>query len=154
MTLTLTSPAFADGERIPVKHTRDGENIAPALRWTGAPEGVKSYLLVVDDPDAPNGTFNHFAVANIPADADGLPEGVDTSPEAAGLRFGDNDFGHGRYDGPEPPKGHGVHHYHFRLLALDVANLAIPGQAGVEKMEQEARKHLIAEAELIGTYER
>jgi Raf kinase inhibitor-like YbhB/YbcL family protein len=154
MTLTLTSPAFADGDRIPTKHTRDGDNLFPPLRWSGGPDGVRSYFLVVSDPDAPSGSFMHCAIANIPADAERLPESVDTGPEARGLKFGDNDFGNARYDGPEPPQGHGVHHYHFRLLALDIPKLSIPGQAGIKEMLDEARKHAIAEAELVGTYER
>jgi hypothetical protein len=154
MTLTLSSPAFAEDETIPKKHTRDGENLAPALRWTGAPEKVKSFVLVVEDPDAPSGTFRHFGVANIAAGADRLPESIDTAPEGASLKFARNDFGNARYDGPEPPRGHGVHHYHFRLAALDVPNISLPADAGVERLWREARKHLIEEAELVGVYER
>ena len=154
MTLSLSSPAFAEGQTIPVKHTRDGENLAPPLRWTGAPDKVRSFLLIVEDPDAPSGTFRHFGVANIPADTDRLPESVDTAPDAVSLKFAKNDFGNARYDGPEPPRGHGVHHYYFRLAALDVPNISLPAEAGVERLWQEARKHLIEEAELVGTYER
>jgi Raf kinase inhibitor-like YbhB/YbcL family protein len=154
MTLTLSSPAFAEGDSIPLKYTRDGENLAPPLRWTGAPDAVKSFLLVVEDPDAPSGTFRHFGVANIPAESDRLAESIDTAPEAAALRFARNDFGNVGYDGPEPPRGHGVHHYHFRLAALDVPHIGLPADVGVERLWQEARKHLIEEAELVGTYER
>ena len=153
MTFTLTSPAFAEGQTIPVKHTRDGENLSPPLQWTGAPEGTKSFILIVEDPDAPSGTFRHWAIYNIPADRDGLPQSVDAGLERA-VRHGRNDFGNGRYDGPEPPKGHGVHHYRFRLGALDVANLEVPVDTGVEEIWRRAEKHLIGEAELTGIYER
>ena len=154
MPLTLSSPAFAEGERLPVKYTRDGDNLSPPLRWAGAPEGTRSFMLAVEDPDAPSGTFRHWGVFNIPPDRSELPESVETGPEATGLRFAGNDFGNGRYDGPEPPPGHGVHHYHFRLIALDVPSLEVPAQAGVKHLLHEARKHALDEAELIGTYER
>lgn len=153
MAFTLTSPAFAEGQTIPVKHTRDGDNLSPPLQWTGTPEGTKSFILIVEDPDAPGGTFRHWAVYNIPADWDGLPQGVDTGPERA-MRNGRNDFGNSRYDGPEPPRGHGVHHYHFRLGALDVPSLEVPADTGVEEVWRRAERHLIEEAGLIGIYER
>jgi Raf kinase inhibitor-like YbhB/YbcL family protein len=153
MPLTLTSPAFADGQTIPVKYTRDGENLSPPLKWTGVPEGTRSFIVIVEDPDAPRGMFRHWAVYNIPADRDGLAQSVDTGPDHA-MRYGRNDFGNSSYDGPEPPQGHGVHHYHFRLGALSVPNLSIPGDAGVERIWKEAEKHLIEEARLTGIYER
>lgn len=154
MTLTLTSPAFADGERIPDKYARDGENLFPPIRWTGAPDGVQSYMLIVEDPDAPGGVFRHCAIFNIPKEANGLPQSVDTAPDWPSLKYAQNDFGNAGYDGPQPPKGHGVHHYHFRLAALDVPKLDLPPQAGVDRLWQEAKKHALAEAELVGTYER
>jgi Raf kinase inhibitor-like YbhB/YbcL family protein len=154
MTLTLTSPAFADGETIPRKYTRDGDNLFPPISWTGAPDGVESYMLILEDPDAPSGTFRHCAITNIPADASELPQAVDTAPDWPFLKFARNDFGNARYDGPEPPRGHGVHHYHFRLAALDVPNLGVPPQADIDKLWQEARKHMVEEAELMGTYAR
>lgn len=153
MTFTLASPAFAEGQTIPVKHSRDGENLSPPLKWTGAPDGTKSFVLIVEDPDAPGGTFRHWAIYNIPADWDGLPQGADTGPERA-MRHGRNDFGNPHYDGPEPPKGHGVHHYHFRLGALNVPNIQVPADTGVQEIWRDAEKHLIDEAELTGIYER
>lgn len=153
MSLTLVSLAFADGEPIPTKYARDGENLFPPLQWTGAPDGVQSYILVVEDPDAPSGTFRHCAIYNIPADRTELPQSVDTGPDAA-LNYGRNDFGGQGYDGPEPPRGHGIHHYHFRLAALDVPKLNMPEKAGIEAIWAEAKKHIIEQAELVGTYER
>ena len=154
MTLTLTSPAFADGEKIPKKFARDGENLFPPVRWTGEPEGVKSYMLIVEDPDAPSGLFRHLVLTDIPADAHELPQSVDTAPGWNALHYAKNDFGNASYDGPQPPEGHGTHHYHFRLAALDVPNLDVPVQAGADRLWQEAGKHMLAQADLVGTYER
>lgn len=153
MTLTLTSSAFADGAPIPRKFAREGENLSPPLRWTGVPDGVESFALVIEDPDAPSGTFRHWAVFNIPPDRTELPQSVDTGPDHA-LRYARNDFGGNAYDGPEPPPGHGVHHYHFRLAALDVPKLDLPDAVMVEQVWREAQQHRIAETELVGTYER
>lgn len=152
MTLTLISPAFADGEAIPTKYTRNHENLFPPLKWSGVPDGTRSLALVIEDPDAPSGVFRHCAIFNIPATWKDLPEGADTVV-GKGLRFAENDFGNARYDGPQPPKGHGVHHYHFRLAALDVPSLSVPGMAGAKLMWREARKHTLAQAVLIGTFE-
>lgn len=153
MPLTLTSPAFADGEPMPPKYARDGENLFPPLKWGGAPERTQSYALVVEDPDAPGGTFRHCAIYNIPADREGLPQSIDTGPDRA-IAFGENDFGGQAYDGPQPPEGHGVHHYHFRLAALDTPKLSLPDGAKVEHVWAEAKKHALAETEIVGTYER
>lgn len=153
MALTLTSSAFAEGQKIPPKFTREGENLMPPLEWSGVPEGTRSLALVVEDPDAPSGTFRHCAIFDIPPDRDGLPQSVDTGHDNA-LSYAVNDFGNVRYDGPEPPKGHGPHHYHFRLAALDVPSLGVPGRIEAEKVLDEMRKHAIEEAELVGVYER
>jgi Raf kinase inhibitor-like YbhB/YbcL family protein len=152
MTMTLTSPAFADGERMPDKYTRLGENLMPPLKWGGAPEEAKSFALIVEDPDAPSGTFRHCGVFNIPKDWNQLGQSADTAP-GGGPRFSENDFGNARYDGPQPPKGHGLHHYRFRLAALDVPNLKVPDSAGVEAMWKEARSHILSETSLTGTFD-
>jgi Raf kinase inhibitor-like YbhB/YbcL family protein len=153
MPLTLISPAFADGQPIPKKYARDGENLFPPLKWTGAPDNVQSFALVVEDPDAPSGIFRHCMIYNVPADRTELQQSIDTAPDTA-VRFGRNDFGGKAYDGPEPPVGHGVHHYHFRLAALDVPRLSLPPDAGAAAIWSEARKHMIEEADLVGTYQR
>lgn len=152
MTMTLTSPAFADGERLPDKYTRLGGNLMPPLKWGGAPEEAKSFALIVEDPDAPNGIFRHCGVFNIPKDWKQLGQSEDTAP-GGGPRFSENDFGNTRYDGPQPPKGHGLHHYQFRLAALDVPNLKVPDTAGVEAMWNEARHHTLSETTLTGTFD-
>jgi Raf kinase inhibitor-like YbhB/YbcL family protein len=153
MPLTITSPAFRNGAVIPTRYTRDGENLSPPLEWRDAPPETKSYLLLVEDPDAPSGTFRHWAMYNIPAGEAGLPEGA----SAQGLRGeGErvNGFRNARYDGPQPPKGHGPHHYHFRLAALDVPRLDVAASAKAEEIWTRAQPHIIAEAEVVGVYER
>ncbi len=154
MAFELRSQAFGQDQPIPRKYTLDGENLSPPLQWSGAPSGTKSFALVVEDPDAPAGTFRHWGLYNIMADRNLLPEGVGHGAKAETYGVGVNDFGHSRYDGPRPPKGHGVHHYHFRLAALDVETLTPSPKARVADIWQAARRHMLAEAELVGTYER
>ncbi|TJV43897.1 MAG: YbhB/YbcL family Raf kinase inhibitor-like protein [Mesorhizobium sp.] len=154
MPLTLSSAAFAEGRQIPEKYTRDGKNVSPPLKWAGVPAETKSLVLVVQDPDAPSGMFGHWAVFNISPATRELPEAESGKPGPQALRQATNDFGNAYYDGPQPPVGHGVHHYHFRLAALDTPSLAIPASAGVERIWQEAQKHALQQAELVGTYER
>lgn len=132
MTFSLISPVFADGQPIPQKYTRFGENLFPPLKWTGTPEATQSFALIVEDPDAVSGLFRHCSIINIPGSWTELPQAVDTGPER-GIKFIRNDFGNARYDGPQPPSGTGVHRYRFRLAALDAANLSIPDDVGAAK---------------------
>src|SRR5712691_173552 len=123
----LTSPAFAAGEMIPAKYTADGPDVSPALEWTAPPGGTKTLALIMDDPDAPSGTWVHWVLVGIPPDRKGLPEGVERKAKPAG--FGDavngkNDFGGLGYGGPAPPRG-SVHRYVFKLYALDTT-LSLP----------------------------
>src|SRR5687768_17037562 len=115
MSLVLRSPAFADGERNPDRHARQHDNLSPPLEWVGAPEGTRSFALVVEDPDAPRGTFRHWAAFDISPGRTRLEEGA--GRRGGDLKQGANDFGDTGYDGPQPPEGHGPHHYHFRLAA-------------------------------------
>jgi Raf kinase inhibitor-like YbhB/YbcL family protein len=132
----------------------EGENLSPPLEWSGAPDGTKSFALVVEDPDAPSGTFRHWGLYNIMPERTALPEGVGHGPKTERLGLGINDFGNAHYDGPAPPKGYGIHHYHFRLLALDVDDLSQGPKARVEDIAQASQEHLIGQAELIGTFQR
>jgi Raf kinase inhibitor-like YbhB/YbcL family protein len=150
----LTSPAFRPGERIPDRYTGAGEDVSPPLRWSGVPDGTRGFVLVVDDRDAPRGTFGHWAVFGIPADWRELPENVEKVSEGTGLRFGRNDAGQIGYSGPYPPRGHGVHHYRFRLGAINTATLSVAPEADVALVWQEAARHLVGEAELVGLYDR
>ena len=142
----LTSSAFHNGQPIPAQYGCDGGDQAPPLAWGEPPAGTESFALVVDDPDAPSGTFRHWGAYDIPANARGVP--------ASGISLATNDFGKPGYGGPCPPPGHGVHHYHFKLYALDVDKLGLPNGTKVEQVEAEAQKHALGRGELIGTYER
>jgi Raf kinase inhibitor-like YbhB/YbcL family protein len=146
--LSLTSDAFANGQRIPSRFTCDGVGERPTLHWTDPPPGVRSFALVVDDPDAPSGTFRHWGVYDIPATARSIGAGQAIGTEVS------NDFGKPGYGGPCPPTGHGAHHYYFKLLALDIEKLGLPANAKVKDLEDAARAHAIAQGELVATYER
>jgi Raf kinase inhibitor-like YbhB/YbcL family protein len=154
MALTLNSPAFAPNQRIPDRFSRDGANVSPPIEWREAPQGTKSYALIVEDPDAPKGTFRHWAVYDIPASADRLAEGAGSGKSATAPHMAVNDFGDRHYDGPQPPPGHGAHHYHFRLFALNVPQLRIPGNVSAQEVLQAAQAHALAQAEVVGIYER
>jgi Raf kinase inhibitor-like YbhB/YbcL family protein len=147
MTLRISSPAFMDGGRIPRKYTCDGENVAPPLEWSGAPEGSKSVAIICEDPDAPSGTFTHWVLYDIPISRHRLDEA--TSVGKAGV----NDFGATGFGGPCPPKQDAAHHYHFRVYALDTESL---GPSGLSKHDaRDAMSgHVLAEGELTGVYKR
>ena len=153
MPFALHSPAFQNGGAIPEKYVRDGDNVSPPLRWSDPPAEAKSFVLMVEDPDAPQGTFRHWAVHGIDAGQKELPEGAG-SGQAAPAPQAVNDFGKARYDGPQPPPGHGVHHYHFRLAALDVPQLDVPPGANAASVWDAARPHMIGETEIVGTFAR
>jgi Raf kinase inhibitor-like YbhB/YbcL family protein len=154
MALTLNSPAFAQNQRIPDRFSRDGGNVSPPIEWQGAPAETRSYALIVEDPDAPKGTFHHWALYNVPARVQRLAEGAGSRKPDRSTQVAANDFGDRHYDGPQPPPGHGTHHYHFRLFALDVAQLRVPGNASAQDVLEAARAHALAEAEIVGTYGR
>lgn len=152
--MRLTSSAFSDGAMIPKRYTCDGENVSPSLEWDAAPSGTRSFVLLCDDPDAPAGTWHHWAAFDIPPSGRALPEaasqrgGKDTFSQAI------NDFKRRGYGGPCPPRGHGPHHYHFRLLALSIERLPLRKDASCRDVEREARKHVVAEALLMGVCQR
>ena len=157
--MKLTSTAFEINQRIPTKYTGEGEDVSPSLKWDGAPAGVKSFALICDDPDAlsvAGKVWDHWLIWNIPATATELPENVaktETVAALGGARQGMNGWPQLGYNGPMPPPGHGVHHYHFKLYALD-AELAAPAKATKTQLETAMKGHILAQAELIGTYER
>jgi Raf kinase inhibitor-like YbhB/YbcL family protein len=143
----LESGAFGNAEAIPRRHSCEGEDVSPPLRWTGVPEGAQSLALIVDDPDAPRGVFTHWVAWGLDPAVEALGEG-----EAA-PREGRNDFGTSGYRGPCPPPGHGRHRYVFRLFALDTEPELGAGAAKAE-LEQAIEGHVLMTAELVGTYER
>jgi Raf kinase inhibitor-like YbhB/YbcL family protein len=154
MTLQIQTPAFEPNQMIPKQFTRDGGNVSPTVEWRDAPSGTKSFALIVEDPDAPRGIFRHWAAYDIPADAQRLHEGAGSSTQGAAIQMAKNDFGDAKYDGPQPPPGHGVHHYHFRLFALDVPELDVPADSTARQVYEAARAHALAEADTVGTFER
>jgi Raf kinase inhibitor-like YbhB/YbcL family protein len=153
MALRISSPAFGNGQRIPERYSRNSGNVSPPLEWHDAPRNTRSFALIVEDPDAPHGTFRHWAIYNVPPAHQGLGEGSGSVQPEGSLAMAINDFGSRGYDGPQPPHGHGEHHYHFRLLALDVPELSVPARARVKDVLAAARSHVIAEAETVGTYQ-
>lgn len=153
MALRVASPAFDDGQRIPERYSRNGGNVSPPLQWHDAPRNTRSFVVIVEDPDAPKGTFRHWAVYNVPPSYQGLGEDSGAHSSGTALEMAVNDFGNRAYDGPQPPHGHGVHHYHFRVLALDVPELRLPALASVKDVMDAAQPHVIGEAQTVGTYQ-
>lgn len=144
----ISSSDIADDQPIGQAYTCDGADRSPQLSWPEAPPGTRSFALIMDDPDAPNGTFRHWAAFNIPPGTRAIAGGQSAGTEAV------NDFGKSGYGGPCPPRGHGPHRYRFKLYALDVDRLSLPAEAKVEQVEEQARRHQIAMAQITGTYER
>lgn len=152
--MNLSSPVFADDDVIPRRFTCDGEDLSPPLQWSGAPAGTRSFVVLCEDPDAPSGLWRHWAAYNISPDRAQLDEGADLQAAALGFDRGINDFHKPGYGGPCPPRDHGVHRYQFRLLALSTDRLPVRTRPTCREVETEARRHLLAEATLVGLYER
>ena len=157
MSLTITSAAFAPDGAIPAVHTCQGRDTSPPLAWSGVPEGTKSLALVVDDPDAPDPaaprmTWVHWVLYNLAPDAGGLPEGVPATAPPAGAAQGQNDWHRPGYSGPCPPIGR--HRYFFKLYALDRVLSLVPAKATKATLEAAMRGHVLAEATLVGTYQK
>jgi Raf kinase inhibitor-like YbhB/YbcL family protein len=157
MSLTLQTTAFANGQAIPVRFTGDGADVSPELTWTEPPAGTKELALIIDDPDAPTPEpWVHWVIYKLPADVRSLAEGIPARPaldRPSGAGQGQNSWGTVGFRGPAPPKGHGTHHYHFRLYALDAP---LHDAAGLDKnaLLKQMKGHILAQAELVGTYQR
>ncbi|MBI4866605.1 MAG: YbhB/YbcL family Raf kinase inhibitor-like protein [Candidatus Wallbacteria bacterium] len=149
--IQVKSSTFKDGAAIPAKHAYKGEgqNVSPEIAWEGAPPKTGEFALICDDPDAPRPTpWVHWVVYNIPAGTAAIPEGG-----LKGVLEGRNDFGEKGWGGPMPPKGHGVHHYHFTVYALEGKHPMAPGLSKDELLAA-IRDRVVATGKLIGTYER
>ncbi len=151
-TIPVTSQAFEAGGMIPAKHTCDGPNVSSPLRWADPPAGVKSYALIADDPDAPVGTWVHWVLWNIPADARGLEENLPkTAALPNGAQQGTTDFRRVGYGGPCPSSG--THRYFFKLYALDTM-LELPASTTKRNLEGAMQGHILGQGELMGKYRR
>lgn len=152
MTFELTSPAFDQGDSIPTPYTCDGENKSPPLHWAQVPQDANSLALIMDDPDAPSGTYVHWVFYNLPPDVGMISEGAQPDDiEALGGENGSNSRGQAGYTGPCPPSGE--HRYFFKLYALDTT---VDLSAGATKADLEAAVsgHVIEQADLMGVYAR
>jgi Raf kinase inhibitor-like YbhB/YbcL family protein len=159
MSLSIRSSAFEPSGAIPRRHTCEGDDRSPALEWSGVPEGTRSLVLFVDDPDAPDPaapkmTYVHWVLYDLPPTATGLPEGVHADALPAGTREGVNDWKRPGWGGPCPPVGR--HRYFFKLFALDtpLGALGAGGRATKTEVEAAMSGHVLAAAELVGTYQK
>ena len=155
--LTLSSPVFVAAAAIPARFTCDGPDISPPLAWSGAPAGTRSFALIIEDPDAPDPAapkrvWVHWVLYNVPASVTSLPEGASTVRLPLGAREGKHDGGGTGYSGPCPPIGR--HRYFHRLYALDAELPDLGERAGKADLERAMAGHILARAELMGTYER
>ncbi len=153
-TLTVAAEAFDPGTAIPTEYTCEGENVSPAIHWEAGPGNVETWALIVDDPDAPGKTWVHWVVYNLPAGTHDLARAVapDSTLPGDGAQ-GTSDFGKIGYGGPCPPPGHGPHHYHFKLYALDTRLDLEPGATKGELLNA-MKGHVLAQSETVGIYER
>ncbi len=151
--LTVRSDAFDDGERIPDEHTCQGANFSPPIEWTGAPSATRSFVLICDDPDAPGGVWTHWVLFDLPSSTTALAARAGGKHPKIGKQ-GTQDFGSTEYGGPCPPRGHGIHHYHFRVYALDIATLGLGTGVPRTDVERAMRGHVLAVGETMGTYSR
>lgn len=145
-TLQISSPVVSEGATIPTQFTCSGANQSPPLSWSGVPQGTKSLALLVEDPDAPIGTFVHWVMYDIPPTSNGFKQGVADGKE------GLNSMGKAAYMGPCPPPGK-PHHYHFRLFALDT-NLNLGANPDAEAVRDAIKGHIIQSADLVGIFGR
>ena len=153
MRITITSPAFTQGSPIPAKYTCDGQDVSPPLKWSGMPAGTLGLVLICDDPDAPAGTWVHWILYNLPPMPTELTERVPAEEVLTeGTRQGLNDFKRVGYGGPCPPQGK-PHRYSFKLYALDV-ELDLKPKASKAQVVAAMQGHILAEGELMGTYQR
>lgn len=153
--MKLTSAVIEEGAHVPVRFTCDGEDVSPPLEVAGVPADAKSLAVVLDDPDAPSGTFVHWLIWNLPADLAQLPGGVAGEPTVRGIgadvHQGTNSFGKVGYGGPCPPRGRGAHHYRFQLYALD-AMLSLDAGARRDALDRAMAGHILASDTLTALY--
>ncbi len=148
--ITVTSRSFTEGTRIPVDHTCDGSDVMPELVLSSPPENTKSFVVYVEDPDASGGSFTHMVAFNLSPEVRKLPSAPDLAAAGEGARFGVNDFGGVRYQGPCPPKGE-AHRYRFRVFAVDTV-LKLQEGAPRSKVDEAMDGHILGEGSLMGHF--
>lgn len=153
VTFHLTSNSFGDGQPIPVRFTCQGADASPDLHWSGAPAQTRSFVLIMDDPDAPHGTWVHWVVYDLPAGTTSLPSHPKGNEPSDVGQEGRNSFRQTGYNGPCPPPGP-AHHYVFHLYALSVDHLGLGEGAGRDQVEKAMQGKIVGEAKLTGTYGR
>lgn len=154
MSMSVISPAFAEGQKIPRHFTGDGMDVSPPLRWSDPPQGTKSFAVVCDDPDAARGNWVHWLLYDLPRATRGLPENLPPDPDLNdGSHHGVNDFGYVGYGGPAPPRGK-PHRYSFRVYALDTDELGLLSGATKEQVLTAMTGHVLEEGQLVATYAR
>lgn len=151
--INVKSSAFEEGGFIPVQYTCDGADISPEIFWTGYPEETKSFVFIMDDPDAPVGTFTHWVVYDIPPKTNLLPESFPNVPQIENIKQGINDFGRMGYGGPCPPYGK-PHRYFFRVFAVDQESLGLPPGASRQEVEMVLVGKVIDKGQIMGLYGR
>lgn len=149
--MQITS-VFDSQQAIPIKYTGEGQNISPALTFHGIPENAKSLVLIMDDPDAPHGVFDHWIVWNIPPTISNLSEEALELKKLSGVQYGKNGVGTDSYFGPKPPPGN-PHRYFFKLYALDVSSLDLANGSSKHQVEVAMKGHIIDQAVLVGIYQ-
>lgn len=153
MAMDLTISSFTNGGGIPKQHTCDGANVSPALKWGKSPAGTKAICLIMDDPDAPRGTWVHWVLYNLPPETVSLAENTPKTPTLPnGAQQGINDFPGVGYDGPCPPPGP-AHRYYFKIYALD-AKMELPARATKKQLEEAMKGHILDKGEWMGKYGR
>jgi Raf kinase inhibitor-like YbhB/YbcL family protein len=154
MNFTISTSAFREGGTIPVQYTCDGSDISPPLKWEGSPAGTKSFAIIMDDPDAPSGTFIHWVIYDIPADTNILSEGLAKDPDLSkGIKQGISSFRRTGYGGPCPPPG-SPHRYFFTIYALDIQITGLVSKASKQDVENKIKGHIIGKAIVMGKYGR
>lgn len=148
MIFQISSDAFEYGKFIPSRYTCEGEDLSPGLVWENIPEGTESFVLIMDDPDAPSGTWTHWVLYDIPGKVNGFHEGATSGTK------GLNSWRRPGYGGPCPPPGHGPHRYFFKVYALDTLTIDLAEEADAGAVKAAMNGHILAVAELMGKYER
>ena len=149
MAFVLSSPAFGNGEEIPSRYTGDGANLSPPLQWSGAPEETESFVLIMEDLDAPARPARHWGLYDVMPERTTLPEAVGHGVKTEPMGHCINDFGHPHYDGPAPPDGDGPHRYLFTIAALDIAAPLPISKEPIADLWNAARPHIIAATALV-----